>query len=47
MVIIAQIAKVLKADGKIDKKEEALMKVYMLVCGIPRNLYGEVIKNIK
>lgn len=47
MVIIAQIAKVLLADGKIDKKEEQLMKEYMLVAGIPRELYDDMIKRIK
>ena len=43
-LIFNRIAKVLLADGKIDKKEEELLKEYMLICGIPRDLYSTIIK---
>lgn len=46
MVVMAQIAKVLLADGRIDPKEEQLMKEYLLICGIPRNLYGDIINRV-
>jgi len=47
MMIIGQVARVLLADGRIDKKEENLMKEYMLVCGVPRELYSTIIENVK
>ncbi|MBW3001914.1 TerB family tellurite resistance protein [Candidatus Woesearchaeota archaeon] len=47
MLIIAQLARVLLADGKINKKEEALMKEYLLVCGIPRDAYSTIIERAK
>ena len=47
MIMIAQIAKVLLADGKIDKKEEELMKEYMLICGIQKDLYKDIIERVK
>ena len=47
MLLIAQIAKVLLADGRIDRKEEALMKEYMLICGIPKSLYPQILEKVK
>ena len=47
MLIIGQVARVLLADGKIDKKEESLMKEYLLVCGIPRDLFNEIVDKVK
>jgi hypothetical protein len=47
MLMLAQIVKVLLADGKIDKKEEKLMREYLLVCGVPRNIYNEIIDRVK
>jgi uncharacterized tellurite resistance protein B-like protein len=47
MIIIGQVARVVLADGKIDKKEEELMKEYMLVCGVPRELYSTIIEKVK
>ncbi len=47
MLMIGQIARVLLADGRIDKKEEKLMKEYLLACGVPRNLYSEIIEKVK
>jgi len=47
MIIIAQVTKVLLADGKIDKAEEKLLKEYMLICGIPQDLYSSIIEGVK
>jgi len=47
MTIIGQAGKVLLADGKISKEEEKLMKEYLLVCGIPRDLYSDIIDKLK
>jgi len=47
MMVLGQAARVLLADGKIAKKEETLMKEYMLVLGVPRELYSEIITNVK
>ncbi len=46
-MLIGQVARVLLADGKIDKKEEKLMKEYLLVCGIPREMYDQIISQVK
>lgn len=46
-MIVAQVARVLLADGKIDKKEEKLMKEYLLACGIPREMYSQIIEKVK
>jgi len=47
MSIIGKTAQMLLADGKIDKKEEKLLQDYLLVCGIPRDLYKTIIDKIK
>ncbi|MCF8371654.1 MAG: TerB family tellurite resistance protein [Bacteroidales bacterium] len=41
--IIGFCARVLKADGQIDAREEMLMKEYLLVCGIPKSKYKEIV----
>ena len=46
-IIIGQVARVVLADGKIDKKEEALMKEFLLACGIPRDIYGKIIDKVR
>lgn len=46
MGIIGQSAKVLLADGKIDKEEEKLLKEYLLVCGLPKSLYETVLEKM-
>lgn len=46
MMIIGQTARVLLADGKIDKKEEKLMKEMMVVAGLPANLYDTVLEKV-
>jgi len=43
MLIISQVAKVLLADGVIHPNEEWLLKEYLRICGIPQNLYQNVI----
>jgi len=47
MTLIGRVTKVLLADGKIDEKEENLLKEYLLVCGMSPKLYKEIIKAAK
>ena len=47
MNIIGLSAKVLLADGKIDKEEEKLLKEYLLVCGLPKDMYDTVIEKVQ
>ena len=47
MIIIGSVARVLLADGKIDKREEKLMKEYLVACGIPKSLYKDIINKVK
>jgi len=47
MVLIGQLARVLLADGKIDKNEEKLMKDYLLACGLDRTLFNVIIDKVK
>jgi uncharacterized tellurite resistance protein B-like protein len=47
MILIGQLARVLLADGKIDKAEEKLMKDYLLACGLDRNLFSVIIQKVK
>ena len=47
MVLISQAAQVLLADGKIEKAEVKLLKEYLLVCGLPKNLYQTLIEKIE
>ena len=47
MMMMGQVTRVLLADGKIDKKEKALMKEYMLVAGVPQELYPGIIDTVK
>lgn len=46
MSIIGQTAKVLMMDGRIDQKEEMLMKEFLLVAGMPVSLYDTIIKKL-
>lgn len=46
MTLIAEVAKVLLADGVIHPNEEKLMKDYMLICGIPQNLYQDILNRV-
>ena len=47
MILIGSIARTLLADGTIDKKEETLMKEYLMICGIPQSLYQQIIDKVK
>ncbi len=47
MSIIGLSARVLLADGRIDKEEERLLKEYLLVCGLPKDLYDTIIDKAK
>lgn len=47
MHVIGLSARVLLADGRIDKEEENLMKEYLLVCGIPKDMYATIIEKVK
>lgn len=46
MQIIARCAKILDRDCDMGEKAETLIKEYMLVCGIPKNKYEEIM-NLK
>jgi len=44
--MLVHSAKVLTVDGKIDEKEEYLMKSYLLACDLPTNLYSKLINEV-
>ncbi len=46
-MMMASIARVLLADGKIDPKEEKLMKKYIKAMGMPASVYGLAISRVK
>jgi tellurite resistance protein len=46
-MMIASIARVLLADGKIDPNEEKIMKNYIKVMGMPASVYGLAISRVK
>lgn len=47
LTILAQSAKVLLADGRIEKEEEDLMKEYLVACGLPKDMYKTLLDKIK
>jgi len=47
LTVLAQSAKVLLADGRIDKEEEVLMKEYLVACGLPKDMYKTLLDKIK
>ena len=47
MKILAQAATVLLADGSIEKEEENLMKEYLISCGLPKEMYQNLIDKLK
>ncbi|WP_420574484.1 zinc-ribbon domain-containing protein [Kordia sp.] len=47
MNILAQAGVVLLADGIIDKAEEALMKDYLIACGLPKDMYKTLIDKLQ
>lgn len=44
MHIIVQVTKMLLADGKIGRSEEKLLKEYLLICGLPKNLFESIME---
>jgi tellurite resistance protein len=46
-MMMASVARVLLADGKIDPKEEKLMKRYIKAMGMPASVYGIAIARVK
>ncbi len=44
--ILAQAAVVLLADGSIEKEEENLMKEYLIACGLPKEMYQNLIDRL-
>ncbi len=47
LMLIAEIAKMVLADGRIDREEERLMKHYMKICGVSEGLYETVLAKAK
>ena len=47
LMLIAEIARMVLSDGKIDKEEERLMKSFMLICGLSEDLYETVLSKVK
>jgi uncharacterized tellurite resistance protein B-like protein len=47
MNIVELSARVLLTDGRIDKQEENLLKEFLLVCGLPKDLYNTIIEKLK
>ena len=47
LMLIAELAKMVLADGRIDEKEEKLMKSFMLICGVSEDLYQTVLDKAK
>lgn len=47
LMLIAEVAKMILADGKIDKSEEKLMKDLMLICGVSDDLYATILDKVK
>ena len=45
--ILAQAGIILLADGNIEKEEEQLMKDYLIACGLPKDLYSELIHKLQ
>ncbi len=47
MLLIGQAAKVLLADGKIEKEEEDLLKEYLKICDLPEVFYTLIIDKMQ
>ncbi len=47
MMLVGQSARIVLSDGKVTKKEESLLKEYLLACGIPKGNYKDLIKKVK
>jgi len=47
LIMIAELARMILADGKIDQEEEKLMKNFMLIAGISEDLYETILDKVK
>lgn len=47
MMLISEVARVVVADGKIEKEEERLLKEYLSICGMPEKTYFEIIMKLR
>lgn len=47
MMLISEVARVVVADGKIEKEEERLLKDYLSICGMPEKTYFEIMTKLK
>jgi len=47
MFIIGVLARIIMADGKIDKKEEKLMKEFLKACDLPEEMYLIMVEGMK
>ncbi len=47
LMLIAELARIILSDGKIDKEEEKLMKSFMLICGLSEDLYDTILSKVK
>jgi len=47
MNLLAQAGIILLADGSIDKREEELMKDFLVACGLPKEFYPVLIDKLK
>lgn len=47
LMLMASLARMILADGKIEKEEEKLMKDFMLVCGVSDDLYQTILDKVR
>ena len=47
MNLLAQAGIILLADGSIDKREEELMKDFLVACGLPKEFFPVLIDKLK
>jgi len=45
--LLVHSAKVLTIDGKIEEKEEYLMKSYLLACDLPTELFTKLVERVE
>jgi tellurite resistance protein len=45
--ILAHSARVLLADGKIEKEEESLMKEFLVACGLSKDMYKVLLEKVE
>lgn len=47
VTLLAQAGVILLADGDIEKEEEVLMKEYLIACGLPKEMYQDLIDRLR